>query len=351
MPFDAHPTELHDEALDGPRAADLDGAPPLISVIVPTFHRPDGAWDAVSSVFAQTGAPSFEVLLVDNDKAGSARETAQRLAAIAPVPFRYTVEPQAGVANARNTAVALARGDLVAFLDDDEVATPGWLAGLMRAHQATGADVVFGPIEAILGAGAAEPRSYFQDFFSRRLAGGDQRIDKPFGCGNSLLVKATALVGPRPFDASTNETGGEDDVLFEGVRARGGTFGWSHDALVHEIVPDSRASWTYMTKRAFAFGHNTTARWFSGADASWLKGIASMLRGTAQVLVMAPVAAALWAVRHPRRAWAWDKALRGLGKVLWFGPFKMAFYGQSEARRVERRRAQRRKQADRRAAG
>lgn len=345
MPFDAHPAEAPGAIL----ASHLDSDPPLISVIVPTFHRPDGAWDAVRSVFAQVGAPAFEVLLVDNDRAGSASETARRLAALAPVPFHYTVEPQAGVANARNTAVGLARGRLVAFLDDDEVATPGWLAGLLRAHHATGADVVFGPIEAVLGTGAAEPRAYFQDFFSRRMAGPDQLIDKPWGCGNSLLVKASALVGPRPFDVSTNETGGEDDVLFEGVRARGGTFGWSHDALVHEIVPDSRASWAYMTKRAFAFGHNTTARWFSGEEASWLKGIASMLRGCLQVLVMAPVAGVLALLEHPRRAWAWDKALRGLGKVLWFGPFKMAFYGQSEARRVERRQAQRRKQADRRA--
>lgn len=344
MPFDAHPAQTDGDTI----AAAPDSGTPLISVIVPTFHRPDGAWDAVRSVFAQIGAPAFEVVLVDNDKDGSARETAQRLAALAPVPFRYTIESQAGVANARNTAVAMARGRFVAFLDDDEVATTGWLAGLMRAHEATGADVVFGPIEAVLGTGAAEPRSYFQDFFSRRMEGPDQLIDKPWGCGNSLLVKATALVGPHPFDASTNETGGEDDVLFEGVRARGGTFGWSHDALVHEIVPDSRASWAYMTKRAFAFGHNTTARWFSGEEASWVKGIASMLRGTAQVLAMAPVAGVLWVIGHPRRAWAWDKALRGLGKLLWFGPFKMAFYGQSEARRVERRKAQRRKQGDRR---
>lgn len=324
---------------------------PLISVIVPTFHRPDGALEAVRSVFAQQGAPAFEVVLVDNDADASAAAVATRLAAMAPVPFRYAVEPAAGVANARNTAVGLARGAHIAFLDDDEVALPGWLAGLHAAQVATGADVVFGPIEAVLGPGAAEPRSHFQTFFSRRMPPGpDRLIDKPWGCGNSYLVRATTLTSERPFDASTNETGGEDDLLFQAVRARGGTFGWASGALVHEIVPDDRASWTYLTRRAFSYGHNTTAQWFEGEQVRAMAGIASMARGLLQALVMAPAAGLLWVLRHERRAWAYDKMLRGLGKVLWFGPFRQAFYGEAEAARQERRRGgERRSGPDRRA--
>ena len=42
---------------------------PKISVIIPTFHRPDGAKAAVQSLFAQKNAPEFEIILIDNDAA------------------------------------------------------------------------------------------------------------------------------------------------------------------------------------------------------------------------------------------------------------------------------------------
>jgi succinoglycan biosynthesis protein ExoM len=307
---------------------------PVISVIIPTFHRPEGAIAAVRSVFAQVGAPSFEILLVDNDAGRSASEAAAQLATESQVPFAYDVEPAAGVANARNRAVALAKGAFIAFLDDDEVAKPNWLAELVATQRTTSADVVFGPIEARLPQGSAEPRSYFQTFFSRLLEGDSRLIEKPYGCGNSLLKRHTVLRGPTPFNPTTNETGGEDDLLWHDVRGWGGTFAWAKDAWVYEDVPASRASWAYLTKRAFAYGHNTTAQWFDGAERSYGQVAYSMARGTLQAIVMAPISLALWLLRHEKRAWAFDKMMRGLGKVLWFGPFKVAFYGAAAQKKL-----------------
>jgi succinoglycan biosynthesis protein ExoM len=253
----------------------------------------------------------------------------------ANVPFRYAVEGAAGVANARNTAVGLAKGSFIAFLDDDEVAKPNWLANLMAVQRQTGADVVFGPIEARLPEGAAEPRGYFQLFFSRLLDGESRLIDKPYGCGNSLLKRDTVLKGPTPFNPSTNETGGEDDLLWQDVRAWGGTFAWSKDAWVYEDVPESRASWAYLTKRSFAYGHNTTAQWFDSSEPSYLRVAYSMIRGIVQTIIMAPVSIGLWLIRHEKRAWAYDKMMRGLGKVLWFGPFKVGFYGVAAQKKLK----------------
>lgn len=309
---------------------------PAISVIIPTFHRPAGALAAVRSVFSQIGAPDYEILLVDNDAAGSASEAAAILEGEAGCAFRYAIEPRPGVANARNTAVSLARGSFIAFLDDDEVARPDWLANLMAAQQETGADVVFGPIEARLPQDAPEPRSFFQTFFSREMAGPTRLIDEPWGCGNAFLRKATTLSGAQPFDVRTNETGGEDDLLWRDVAARGGTFGWAHAAWVYEDVPESRANWQFISRRAFSYGHNTTAQWFEGAQPDWLAGAGSMLRGLVQAIAMAPLAGVLTLIGHPKRAWAYDKMLRGLGKVLWFGPFKVALYGEAALKRARK---------------
>jgi glycosyltransferase involved in cell wall biosynthesis len=299
-----------------------------LSVIIPTFHRPDGALAAVRSVLAQTHAPSLEIILVDNDANQSCKPMAERLAQEAgQTPFTYAVEPAAGVANARNKAVGLARGTFVAFLDDDEVAKPDWLANLIRAQQETGADVVFGPIEARLPPEHTVPHTYFQNFFSRRLDGPTRLIEIPYGCGNSLLKRATVLTKTEPFNPAANETGGEDDILWREVVASGGTFGWAHDAWVYEDVPPSRATWAYLTKRAFAFGHNTTGQWYNRADRDYVRMVISMIKGVVQALALAPLVALFWIARHDRLAWAYDKMWRGLGKVLWFGPFRVGFYG------------------------
>lgn len=101
---------------------------PSVSVIVVTRDRPRLLADALASVAAQS-PPPLEVRVGD-DGGG----TAAAVAAEAPL-LELTVLPlacgQAGAA--RNAAAALARGDVLAFLDDDDVWRPGHLAGLARA--------------------------------------------------------------------------------------------------------------------------------------------------------------------------------------------------------------------------
>ncbi len=81
---------------------------------------------------AQTDAPPFEVVVVDD---GSGDETPERLAAHrAPYPFRFFSQENAGPAGARNRGVREAAGRLVLFLGDDTVPEPGLLAAHAAAH-------------------------------------------------------------------------------------------------------------------------------------------------------------------------------------------------------------------------
>jgi len=307
-----------------------------ISVIVLTFHRPQGALNSVRSVLRQENAPKFEIILMDNDCEQSAKIGADILAIEArnrQIDFTYGVEPVAGVANARNSAVKLAKGRFIAFLDDDEVAFDNWLEMLMLAQKNTNAEVVFGPIEARLEPGYQEPHDFFKEFFSRLLAGPDRIIEKPYGCGNCLLNVAATKELEQPFNPMTNDTGGEDDLLWAYIASQGGKFAWAEKAWVFEDVPKNRATWAYLTLRGFAYGHNTTAQYFDAAVPNYFAGFASMAKGVLQSIVMAPIALALWIIRHPKRAWAYDKMLRGLGKVLWGGPFKVKLYGNSAKRK------------------
>jgi glycosyltransferase involved in cell wall biosynthesis len=90
-----------------------------VSVVIPTFNSGPLVVEAVESVLAQTRAAD-EIIVVDD---GSADDTAERLARFAP-RVRVIRKENGGVATARNRGVAEASGDVVAFLDADDVWHP-----------------------------------------------------------------------------------------------------------------------------------------------------------------------------------------------------------------------------------
>ncbi|RZJ95783.1 MAG: glycosyltransferase [Brevundimonas sp.] len=147
------------------------------------------------------------------------------------------------------TLVAATDAPLIAFLDDDEVASPGWLQALSSTQTATGADAVFGPIQGRAPDASAWLKPYLERFFGRSGPADSGPLDHAFGCGNSLLVRATALPGAAPFDPAADQIGGEDDVLFAGLRQRGGRFAWAAEASVEEFAPAHRATLSYTLAR------------------------------------------------------------------------------------------------------
>jgi len=302
---------------------------PSISVIVPTYRRPGSLAAAVRSVLAQRGfAPGeVELVVVDNDPRGSARDTFEALAAGAPMPMAYVLARAPGVAQARNAGVGRAGGGLIAFLDDDETAPPHWLAALVATQAETGADAVFGPVRAELPTSVEQHREYLARFFSRTGPAAAGVIEDYYGCGNSLVARSALPNPAKPFSGARDHTGGEDDLLFGTMKDRGARFAWAPAAWVTEHVAESRANLGYAVRRAFAYGQGPTeacvaaGRW--GGVARW------MAIGAAQAVVFGLVAAAQWLLRAPGRAEALDRAARGLGKLLWFGVFRIEFYGRA----------------------
>lgn len=307
-----------------------------VAVVIPTLRRPDSLGRALRSVFAQTGldAHAVEIVVVDNDPAGTAATPVNALRPDAPFSLAYVTAPRPGVATARNAGLAATDAPLIAFLDDDQEAEPGWLAALLSAQGATGADVVFGPIRGVAEGAPDWARAHLDAFFGREGPDEDRLIDKPWGCGNALLVRATALPGPAPFDVAADQLGGEDDALFAKVRAAGGRFGWAARARVSELAPPHRATMGYALRRAFAYGQGPSQE--ARARGDWAGVLKWMAVGLAQAALWSLASAALWLLRRPARARAMDRAARGLGKVLWAPVFEPKFYGAQELARLER---------------
>jgi O-antigen biosynthesis protein len=103
-----------------------------VSVIVPTCRRPDDLARCVDSILA-TGYPQLEVVIVDNvpDDGDTAALVAHRYAGDSRV--RYVTEPVPGASRARNRGVRQARGEIIAFADDDVVVDRYWLRALVSA--------------------------------------------------------------------------------------------------------------------------------------------------------------------------------------------------------------------------
>jgi len=301
-----------------------------VSLAIPTQRRPEGLAIAVRSIFRQTGLDlsKLELVIVDNDQVPSAESMARRLAAEAPFPVRYVHEPAPGVANARNAALAAAKGELIAFIDDDEEAGPGWLAALIETQARYDADAVFGPVQGRAPPHIKRHRLYLEQFFSREGPAETGIIAHYYGCGDSLVRRAALPHPTKAFAPERNQSGGEDDLLFGQMSQAGARFAWAHEALVYEDPVPERLTLDYTLARAFAYGQGPSYSCVSADPPDWAGAGRWMAIGLAQTAIFAPVAALQWIIGAPHRAFALDRAVRSLGKVFFGGPFKRHFYGQ-----------------------
>lgn len=299
-----------------------------VSIIVPTFKRPKDIRRALSSLHTQSaGHRPIEIIVADNDPAGSAADAVKTMAKNSPYEIHYIHVPEPGVSNARNGALKKARGRFIAFLDDDMEASDMWLESLLATSKAFKAGLCFGPIEAVMPQIQNNLSRYMQPYFERKLDKPEGLISHPFGTGGCLLDLNRCDMPDPAFNPDLNEVGGEDDFLFAHLLAGGTKIGWSPRALTLEHVPDSRVTLDHMWKRNFRFGQGPSQ---SCAD----KG----LRGTLGILLWMSVglfqtitngAAALGSKIMGRSNWVYYAArtAQGLGKMLWWDQFSPRIYG------------------------
>jgi glycosyltransferase involved in cell wall biosynthesis len=117
-----------------------------------TYRRTDELRRAVATVLDRA-VPAVgdrwslnEVLIVDNNPDGMARATIDALGAERGGPLRYVHEGAAGIVAGRNRALDEATGEILVFIDDDEIALDGWPHGLLKVMSDTGAAMVGGPV-------------------------------------------------------------------------------------------------------------------------------------------------------------------------------------------------------------
>lgn len=167
-----------------------------VSVVVPTLNGRDRLASALDSLAAH--APEAEVVVVNGP---SADGTTGMVRGRSDVDVLVEVSTRTLNA-ARNAGIAVASGDIVAFLGHDLVAEPGWIEAVREAFRTPGVDAVAGPSRRRLrgGVAATEPES-------STVADGDVT----FFDGGNVAFRASALRAADGFDEYL-ETGGARDL-------------------------------------------------------------------------------------------------------------------------------------------
>jgi glycosyltransferase involved in cell wall biosynthesis len=191
----------------------------LITVILPTFRRPEPLRGALAGLAAQTlPRAGFEVVVVDNDTPPTSgaivRACADRL------DVRLVHEPARGPAAARNAGLQAARARHAAFLDDDCVPAPEWLAALAEATAAHPQALVGGrTLDARPDDLCSAASHLLRERFTAR-----ENVDPQapaFFASNNLAAPVEELRALGGFDRAFARAAGEDRDLCERWRARG----------------------------------------------------------------------------------------------------------------------------------
>ncbi|WP_119422663.1 glycosyltransferase family 2 protein [Desertibaculum subflavum] len=227
----------------------------LISVCVCTYKR-SSVVDTLASIAAQILPPGWrtEIVVVDNDEAGSAERAVREWCARNTVPVRYAIQPSRNIAATRNRALELARGGWLALIDDDERANPTWLGHLIRTAEQHGADAVIGNVIALYPP-SAPPWVQRADPLSRDWgATGDRLLT---GSSANALIRAELVrrSGIR-FDEARGLSGGEDTDFFSRLHAAGAHIVVCAEAIVAETIPPARLDLDYLRNRALRSGQS-----------------------------------------------------------------------------------------------
>lgn len=282
------------------------------SIIICTHNRCALLENLITSLCGQSYPPdAYEVIFVDNASTDDTRTKIECLIEQSAHPIRYIYEPQLGVSNARNQGAAVANGEIFAYIDDDAIPEPDWLAKLVDGLTSK-QDIVCvgGKIDLMWDV----PRP---DWMPKELEGylgdntqwGDicRELDKSPHEGN-MAAWRWAIQAAGGFDTRFGGVGNklgrnEGPRLYELLRRQGKIL-YTPDAVVHHRVPAVRATKRYLIRLGFFQGIANGNLSFLGHPRSRIGLIRSFL---ADIKFLAQEAAMMiqsWLQKDQRKAFA-----------------------------------------------
>ncbi|MFM9919177.1 glycosyltransferase family 2 protein [Lacisediminihabitans sp. H27-G8] len=269
--------------------------PTTLTVVILTYRRPQELARALPDILEQVvrtndspDGPDCRVLVVDNDANGGARFVVDELGSEL---VDYVVEPEPGIAAARNRGLDECHGrDLLVYIDDDESPRDAWLSSLIETWRAFPATAVMGRVVSVFDE-APDPWVEAGQFFRRPNMPSGTEVEVA-ATGNLLLDLNRLRVHRVRFDNRFGLTGGEDTLFSRQLVEAGGRIVWCNESEATDFVPASRASRSWVLRRARRSSNTRTT-----IDLYVAKTGAERLAVRARALVGGPVRIATGTLR------------------------------------------------------
>ena len=201
-----------------------------ISVVIPTYDRPEALRSCLNALLHQNGNLSYEIIVVNDGSTVSYDEVIEYVKSIkSSIPIGFYSQENSGPAKARNYGVEMAQGDYIAFTDDDCAPHPNWLTSFMSHAKE---DLVLGghTINAYRDNLYSEASQLLVHFIYAFFK------DHPsmFFTSNNLWVSRKAFKSAGGFDCTHFTTSaGEDRELCVRMGFLGYTLQWVGDAQIN----------------------------------------------------------------------------------------------------------------------
>lgn len=246
----------------------------MISIIIPTHNRADQLRQAIESILPLRGEAEFEIVVVDNNSVDDTRALAQSY----PELVRYVFEGRTSFTRARTTGGEEARGDVLLYLDDDVIVTPGSLEKIAEVFaRYPDAGVIAGKIlpqftetpppwtlecqRAFNGWSLYDPENI------SNLSDGFQEVEWAAGPMMAIRRSIYEQVGGFPPDTVGVETnrgeklfnklyiGPGDSGLCDKIRGAGFKVYYSPEISVYHVIPPIRFTVSFWRSRMIGEGY------------------------------------------------------------------------------------------------
>jgi glucosyl-dolichyl phosphate glucuronosyltransferase len=238
-----------------------------ITVVLCTYNRSQSIGKALESILASIVPSSveWEVLVVDNNSKDDTRGVANEFCARYPGRVRYLFEARQGLSNARNSGIREARGQIIAFTDDDVTVDPTWLQNL-TAHLQDGTCAGAGgrvrppknfvpPNWLTLDGSIMDSSGVLALFDDGSIAG--ELKKPPFGANMAFkkgLFEKYGGFRPDLGRCGNSLIGNEDTELGGRLLAAGECLRYEPNAIVYHPVSQERLNKKYFLAWWFAYG-------------------------------------------------------------------------------------------------
>jgi glycosyltransferase involved in cell wall biosynthesis len=236
---------------------------PDISAIVCTYNRAQQLRGALMDLMRQQteGRFSFEVIVIDDGSTDETSRVTHEIMAKSSIPIRYAPAEGKGICEARNRGISEAKGDWIAFFDDDQLVGPDWLKQLLLVALDTGALCVAGTRELRLPEGSAPnlgpaARSLLGEQVYRGRPGIIKGRNNPYT--GTFLISRKLLNSIGPFSTCLSarglDMGGEDFDYMVRTRRAGHSIWTSPLAVTYHVIPSYRLGYAYLRWVSLRFG-------------------------------------------------------------------------------------------------